>query len=536
VLDHLRVANLGVLENAAIDPSPGFTVITGETGAGKTLLLGGLRLILGGRADSGAVGPFGDVAQVDGLFVIEEDELGASRIVPRDGRSRAHLEGTIVSAATLEDRLGSLVEIVGQHDQLSLTRPSYLLELLDWALTEQGTEARAEYIDAWDALQLALDRQKQLGGDQIALARELDLTRYQAEEIGAARLEAGLDERLEADVSRLRNVEEIREHLVETVRITESIGDMAGELVSRLRKASGLDPALVGLAGEADGLAATVSELGRDARDSADALDTDPGHLDELEERLTDIGDLKRKYGKTIDDVIAFGEEAARRADELESLINDADRIDARIAKARGEVRTRATALHLAREKAAASISERIEAHLADLGLSTARVAVEVDEVEPGPSGGDRVRMMFASDERLEPGDIGSVASGGELSRLVLALRLATRSDATSTLVFDEVDTGIGGQTALAMGNKLAELASSNQVLCVTHLPQVAARADTHYVVDRPGGDAARVRLVTDDERVAEISRMLAGLPESEAGRSAAAELLSEANSGAKPG
>ena len=305
---------------------------------------------------------------------------------------------------------------------------------------------------------------------------------------------------------------------------------MAGELVSRLRKASGLDPTLVGLASEADGLAATVSELGRDARNSADGLDTDPGQLEELEQRLTDIGDLKRKYGKTIDDVIAFGEEAARRADELESLIDDVDSIDAQIAEARGEVRTRATALHIAREKVAASVSERIEAHLADLGLAAAHVAVEVDEVEPGPSGGDRVRMMFASDERLEPGEIGSVASGGELSRLVLALRLATRSDATSTLVFDEVDTGIGGQTALAMGNKLAELASSNQVLCVTHLPQVAAKADTHYVVDRPGGDAARVRLVTDDERVEEISRMLAGLPESEAGRTAAAELLSEAN------
>lgn len=526
MLDHLRVANLGVLEDAAIDPSPGFTVITGETGAGKTLLLGGLRLILGGKTDSGAVGPYEEKAQVDGLFVIDDEELGASRIVPREGRSRAHIEGTIVSAATLADRLGSLVEIVGQHDQLSITRPSHLLELIDGVLGEEGKHVRELYEAAWAGLQEAVARQRQLGGDQIALARELDLARYQATEISSAGLEPGIDEQLEGDVSRLRNVEEIKEHLAETVRITKSIGDMAGELVSRLRKAAGLDPSLADLASEADGLAASVSELGRDARNSAEGLDADPHRLAELEDRLTAIGDLKRKYGKTIDDVISFGEQAARRADELDDLLNDADRIDTQISKAQGEVRKRGTALSAARRNMAQQVASQMKDDLADLGLAGAQVNIEVSEVEPGPSGCDRIRMEFASDARLELGDVGSVASGGELSRLVLALRLATRSGSTSTLVFDEVDTGIGGKTALAMGGKLSDLARSSQVLCVTHLPQVAAHADTHYVVDRLEGDAARVRLVDGDDRVEEITRMLAGLPDSEAGRTAAAELL----------
>lgn len=526
MLDHLRVANLGILEDAAIDPSPGFTVITGETGAGKTLLLGGLRLILGGKPDSTSVGPHDDRAQVDGLFVDGDEELGASRVVPREGRSRAHLEGTIVSAATLEERVGSMVEIVGQHDQLSLTRPSHLLELIDGALDEEGAGARDDYVAAWTTLRQAIERQEQLGGDQIALARELDLTRYQASEIAGAGLEAGLDERLEGDVSRLRNVEEIREHLAETLRISETMAEMAGELVSRLRKASGLDRELAGLASEADGLAASITELGREARASAEGLDVDPSLLEELEQRLTGIGELKRKYGRTLDDVIAFGEEAAERADELEALIDDADRIDALIARARGEVREKAETLRAARRSVAESVGEEMVAHLADLGLGSAQVTIDVIEVEPGPSGGDRVRMRFASDARLEPGDIASVASGGELSRLVLALRLATRSTATSTLVFDEVDTGIGGKTALAMGSKLAELAATSQVLCVTHLPQVAAHADTHYVVDRPETGPATVRLIDGEDRVEEITRMLAGLPESEAGRTAAAELL----------
>ena len=529
MLEHLRVANLGVLEDAAIDPSAGFTVITGETGAGKTLLLGGLRLVLGGKADAGSVGPFGDSAQVDGLFSVDHEEIGASRVVPREGRSRAHLEGTIVSAATLEGRLGSMIEIVGQHDQLSLTRPSHLLELLDGTLDEEGTRARDDYRRAWEGLQGALARQQELGGDQIALARELDLVRYQANEIAGAGLRPGLDEAIEADVSRLRNVEEIREHLFETLRLTESMAEMAGELVSRLRKASGLDPSLADLANEADGVAASISDLSREARSSEEALDADPSRLEELEASLTAIGDLKRKYGRTLEDVIAFGQESAARVSDMEALLDDADRIEAVIATARRDVRRRAEALTKMRMAAAEAIGAEVQVHLADLGLASARVVIEVREAEPGPSGGDRISMQFASDARLDPGEVGSVASGGELSRLVLALRLATRSTGATTLVFDEVDTGIGGKTALAMGAKLGELAADSQVLCVTHLPQVAAHADTHYVVEREGDASARVRLVGEEDRVGEITRMLAGLPQSEAGRIAAAELLAGA-------
>jgi len=532
-LEHLRVANLGVLEDAAIDPSPGFTVITGETGAGKTLLLGGLRLILGHKADSGAVGPYGEEAQADGLVIVGDDEMGASRIVPRDGRSRAHLEGTLVSAATLQERLGPTVEIVGQHEQLSMSKPARLLDLLDSVLDEAGRRSLDGYDGAWAALQDALDRRKRLGGDQLALARELDLARYQASEIAGAGLEPGLDETLEADVSRLRNIEEIREHLGDTTRLVESMADEVGEVVSRLRKAIGLDPSLSELGADAEGVAASVSELGRSARLAGESLDLDPSHLEELEARLTAIGDLKRKYGRTLAEVVAYGDEVRRRADELDDLIRDSEHVDELVDRCKGEVRARATELSLARQEVADIVSARMSEHLTDLGLGSARVDLEVREVEPGPSGADRVVMSFASDSRLEPGDVAVVASGGELSRLVLALRLATRADDASTLVFDEVDTGIGGKTALAMGAKLAELARASQVLCVTHLPQVAAHADTHFVVERVDDGPARVRLVAGDERVTEITRMLAGLPDSEAGRTAAAELLEGARRGA---
>jgi DNA repair protein RecN (Recombination protein N) len=266
---------------------------------------------------------------------------------------------------------------------------------------------------------------------------------------------------------------------------------------------------------------------------AGEGLDLDPSQLEELESQLTAIGDLKRKYGRTLAEVIAYGDEVGRRADELEELIRDSDRVDEMIDRGRGEVRALAEDLTKERLKVATSVAGKMTDHLGDLGLGSARVALELRPVEPGPLGADRVLMTFASDSRLEPGDVASVASGGELSRLVLALRLATRSDDATTLVFDEVDTGIGGKTALAMGAKLAELARASQVLCVTHLPQVAAHADTHFVVERGDDGPARVRRVEDDDRVAEIARMLAGLPDSEAGRTAAAELLDGARGGA---
>lgn len=527
MLDHLRVVNLGVLEDAAIEPSAGFTVITGETGAGKTLLLGGLRLLLGGRADSRVVGPYAAEARVDGLFTSADEEVGASRIVPAEGRSRSYLEGSIISASALEARLGKMVEIVGQHDQLAIARPSHVLEMIDRSI-EDGNIPTG-YRDAWNRFQHALNRQRRLGGDRMELERELDLARYQAAEIAAAHLRPGLDEELEAAVSRLRNIEEIREHLGEGMDLTEGISEAIGEMVARMRKASGLDPTLADLASDAEGVAAAVAELARDVRTSEESLNVDPGRLSELEERLTAIGELKRKYGRTLDEVVSFGATTDARAGELQELLAEADEIDSVVTSARNEVERLAGELTAARQRAADDIARSVEAHLADLGLGSAQVDVVFEPADPGPRGMDRTILHFASDDRLERGAVDSVASGGELSRLVLASRLATRGDLASTLVFDEVDTGIGGTTALAMGRKLRELGDHGQIVCVTHLAQVAAHADTHYVVERDDSGVARVRRVVEEARITEITRMLAGQPESEAGQTAAAELLASA-------
>lgn len=529
MLQHLRVRNLGLLEDATIEPSTGLTVITGETGAGKTLLLGGLRLILGERPDPAAVGPVDDRAQADGLFKGGDEQLGVTRVVPREGNSRAHLEGSVVSARTLSNRVGGLVEIVGQHDQLSLKRPSHVLSLVDSALDEAGRLTLDAYGSAWDDLKDAEGRLEMLGGDEMALRRELDLVRFQASEIERADLEPDEDQQMEAKALRLRNVEEIAEHLAETLRAVDRMSEDGGEAVSRIRKVSDLDPGLASLTEGVDAAAADIAELGREVRRAADDLNSDPSLLSHVENRLTAIGDLKRKYGRTLGDVIDFGRQARERADQLESLLSAAGELEVVLRQAQEALGAAGCNLTKARLSTASGLAKKAVSHLGDMGLGEASLEFRVEPGESGPNGADRIELWFNSDERLDPGPVHAVASGGELSRLVLAVRLATQRPGTATLVFDEVDAGVGGATALALARKLSDLAEESQVLCVTHLPQVAAYADVHYVVEREHG-SARVRTVDGDARLREISRMLAGLPESTAGHQAAAELLAAAS------
>jgi len=528
MLLYLRVQNLGVLGDVAIEPDPGLTVITGETGAGKTLLVGGLRLILGERPDPMAVGPHSDQAQADGLFETDDAEVGVTRVVPREGRSRCLVDGATVSTTTVSELVGDLVEIVAQHDHLSLRRPSQVLSLVDDCLDEAGGSALNVYHEAWERLRALEERSRALGDDPQSMARELDLLRYQVSEIETARLEPGEDERLELEASRLRNLEEIAEPRTESARLATRLADDGGEVVSRLRKVSSLDPATSRVAESAESVAGTIADLTSQIRVATEALEVDPARQEEVEARLTAIGDLKRKYGRTLEEVLLYAREAAERADDLASMAHDADRIEHLTAEARREAGRAAASLRRARKTAGARLVGEARDHLGALGMAGAVLEVRLEEIEPGPEGGDRAELWFASDSKLEPAPLAVAASGGELSRLVLAVRLATRRPISTTLVFDEVDAGVGGATALSLGRRLAELATGSQVLCVTHLGQVAAHANSHYAIDRDGA-IATVRKVTGKERVGELARMIAGSSDSPAGRRTAQELLSAA-------
>jgi DNA repair protein RecN (Recombination protein N) len=532
MLDELIVRNLGVIEDAHVEPGQGLTVITGETGTGKTLLLGALRMLLGQVARLDLIGPFGDEASVEGRFLATDGhEIAAGRRLTANGRSRAYLDGSVASAAALDKATVGLVEIVGQHDQLGITRPSEIRSAIDRQLDDAGRTAADSYRSAWAHHRSLLEDQALIGGDRPALERERDLARYQAAEIGRAGFASGDDVALEARLARLRNAETLRQHLTSVTQGIDRGRDELGIGVSELRKAAGLDPTLASILEELEAVEARVGDLAITVTTTVEDLMADGEDLELSEQRLHTLNDLRRKYGPTLDDVIGFGITADARAKELDGLLDRADSLERLLGASSVALATAGDELRAARAAAARRLADKAVSHLVELGFSDPLVDVGVAGAEPSAHGADGVTLLFASDSRLRPGEIGKVASGGELSRLVLALRLSGGAGDAETLVFDEIDAGVGGSTALAVGRKLAALAETRQVLCVTHLPQVAAFADKHYVVARDGA-SARVTALEGSDRLEELSRMLAGLPDSERGREAAEELVTLARAG----
>lgn len=534
MLDELIVKNLGIIEDAHLEPGPGFVVVTGETGAGKTMLLGALRLLMGSASRREAVGPFGDEAVVDGRFLVGGDgEVTLRRRVTSEGRSKAYVDGSMVPAKALQDKTSGHIEVVGQHDHMLLTSSNGSRRLIDGALGAAGRKALESFAATWRDLVIIRQKLELLGGGRRELERELEIVKFQSDEIATAGFVPGEDEDLKVRAGRLRNAADLA---IGFDAVLEAIGDEGA--MARLATAAGelgkliqLDPALGEASERLNTISASLGELQVDLASIAAGLEHEPGELDVIEVRIQQLGVLRRKYGDTLTEVLAFGETATERAGELTDLLGTADELAVELNRAETAATEAATALTAARQKAARSLEKKATAHLKELGMSTPVVAFGFAPLELGPSGTDRIELTFASDEGLTPAPASRIASGGELSRLTLALRLSAGVGDAELLAFDEVDAGIGGATALAMGEKLSALGSGRQLFCVTHLPQVAAHADAHFVVARSGARAS-VRRVDGDERLAELSRMLGGLADSERGQLHAAELLAAARGG----
>jgi DNA repair protein RecN (Recombination protein N) len=532
VLEELMVSNLGIIGSAHLEPARGLVVVTGETGTGKTMLLGALGLLLGATGRRELVGPDGDEATAQARLAIGGDEVIVARRISREGRSRAYLDGMMAPVRAIAERTDGAVDLVAQHDHLRLTRPAEVRSLIDGVLDTAGRAALDDYRQAWDVLEGLRKRQEAIGGDMRALERELETVRHHAKEIEAAGFAEGDDEVLAASAARLRNVRTIVEGLAEAA---EALGESGAEptvdrSVLALTRSASHDPSLQPLVDQAVDIGTLLSELRGQVAAAAEEIWDDPVALADVEERLAMLGGLIRKYGESLADVLAFGEESAARAAELEGIIDDAASLEVQLAAASRNVVDRAAVLAGHRRTAAEHLAGEAVSHLRELGFTDPHVTFRFAGTEPGPDGAERCELLFASDTQLEPGPVARIASGGELSRLVLALRLAAGAGAGGVVAFDEIDAGVGGAVALALGRKLAHLAGSRQVLCVTHLPQVAAFATTHYVVEREGPTAS-VREVDGAERVEELTRMLAGMPDSARGKEHAAELLAMAHS-----
>jgi DNA repair protein RecN (Recombination protein N) len=526
MLDELTVENLGLIPNAHLEPGPGLVVISGETGTGKTLLLGALRLLRGESARKDQIGPNATEAIVQARFVSDGEERVLGRRVDRS-RSRATVDGALATAGNLTEVLSGVLDVVGQNDRTVLSEPRAVRRAIDAAMDANGRSAIDRYTSAWLTYAEVNERATALGGDRRALERELDMVRFQRDEIDNAGFAPGDEEELGGRAGRLRNAEELRERLaaVRAAAGEQGAAESLERAVRELRAASRVDPSLGNVAELGEQLTESLSDFNTEVGRVSNDLDHDPRELDHVEQRLSLVADLKRKYGDDLDSVLEFGEITARRAEELEGLLDQSDVVEEELAEARADVADAVTDLRAYRQATGERIAAGAVVHLHDLGFSDPIVEFEIAERDPGPEGGDHVVLKFSSDRGLEPGPISKVASGGELSRLILALRLAAGAGDVAVVAFDEIDTGTGGTTALAMGRKLHDLSRGRQVLCVTHLPQVAAFADSHFVVRRDA-NTATVEKLQGDERLEELSRMLAGLPDSERGRAHAEELL----------
>lgn len=566
MLAEIAISNLGVIRHASAELSPGLTVLTGETGAGKTMVVTGLRLLTGGRADASRVRTGADGAVVEGAFGTEElpeevreavgaiaagagaeaDENGeylVSRSVKASGRSSAHLGGRKVPAATLSELAGHLLTIHGQNDQLRLMAPEQQLAALD--RFDPAIQAKLDaYREAYTAWRAAAKDLKERTEKRLELAQEVDRLQFAIDEIDAVAPQAGEDEDLVATINRLQDVDALRE-AAETALMAidgadavvgvggeeEPASDLIGRAQAALEGAS--DQELRDLGARLGEVAGVLSDVSAELGSYTSGLPSDPEELERLLQRQQEIKGLTRKYAPDAAGVVAWRDKAGARLAKIDTSEGAVEKLKAKVAELEQTMTKRAAALTKVRTKAAGKLGAAVTQELHGLAMPKAQLTVNVAKAQYGRDGADAVEILLAPNSALEPKPLATSASGGELSRVMLALEvILSESSSGATLVFDEVDAGVGGRAAVEIGRRLARLARGNQVIVVTHLPQVAAYADTHLHVSKDIGDVAvtsGVAALQPEARIEELARMMAGMDDSDTGRAHAAELFERA-------
>ena len=546
MLAELSIDDLVLIAGARLEFSPGLNVITGETGAGKTLLAQAIGLLMGQKGGDELVRPGAARALVQALFESGDETLAVARELPRGGRSRARMDGLMSSAAAVEDVLRRRLAFYGQLEHGRLLQLERQLDLLDGAVADEVEPLKTAYVAAYGRARTLTRELDELRGAGRDRERELDMLRYQVGEIEAAGVEPGEDERLAHERERARHAGKLLERTGGALALLAGESEAAAldgvRVAQRLvDEAALLDEGLAPLAERLGALTVELDDLAAALRDYIDGLDVDAAHRDALELRYDKLKALMRKYGGSADEVLAYLEEARARLGALEEFVANEESLVARVEAEQGEAASAAARLSELRRRLAPAVAARIEEELRGLAMPHASFAVEVTSRGDGwgglgPHGADDVEFVFGANPGVPPRPLRETASGGELSRAMLAIRgLVTLGDDVETLIFDEVDTGIGGVTAAALGERLRRLAEGRQVLCITHLPQVAAYADRQFAITKEsdvgeGTTETVVRRVDGDERLAELCRMLGAAPDDEAARSHAESLLAKAS------
>ncbi|MFW6199214.1 MAG: DNA repair protein RecN [Gemmatimonadota bacterium] len=553
MLIELRIRNYAVIDELTLELKPGLNVLSGETGAGKSIIVGALSLLLGERASADDVRAGADRAVVEAVFdVSAEEELRArmgvhgidasegllilKREVASEGRNRAWINGSPATATMVWELGGHLVDLHGQHEHQTLLEPREQREILD-EFAGAGKLARRVRELHGDLSALRTER-KEREERRRELESRSDFLRFQLSEIDDVSLKPEEDKRLEEEASRLAHSEELAEganRLYDGLYGGEgAVSDHLAHLRELLRELTRIDPDLEGHRDELESAYHLVTALGRAMADYTSRIEHDPGRLEEVRERLDRIARLKRKYGPDLSDVLETGERLRAELEELEGSVLDLEALDRKIAARRQELEEAADELGGIRREAARRLAARVEEILPALGMEGGVFEVEVTPLEePGSGGGETVEFRASLNPGFPPRALTHIASGGELSRVMLALKaILAGVDRIPTLVFDEIDAGIGGVVAGQVAAKLREVAEHHQVFVITHLPQLASRAHQHLNVQkgrRQGVATTRVSELAGEERVREIARMLGGDPDSSASREHARELLQTA-------
>lgn len=544
MIDELHVQNVALIREATINPSPGLTVLTGETGAGKSALLSSVKLLMGERADASAVREGSDALVVEGRFFLrggDPDGEVVRRRVSADGHGRVSINGRMSSVRELSEGVGASIDLCGQHEHQRLLRPGSHVDFLDAWIGEEAREAREAYAGALHDAKAARQELERVREMTRSAGERVDEAAFVLRRIDEVSPKEGEYEELEATLPRAEHAEALiraSEGAHEVLSGDEGVCDELSGLVSELRAASRYDAKLGSYAEVIESSLIDLEDVASSLRDYRDSVEFDPDELNQLQARMAQLQGLLRTYGPSMKDVLV------RRAKEAElvAAAHDGDKLVARAKKeldaTEALLSQRADALDALRAQKAPELARAITEQMALLKMGTAEVEIAQERLprsqwtSQGPS---RVELMYRPGAGLTARPLRRIASGGEISRVMLACKVVLgEADQTETLVFDEVDAGVGGATAVALAQVLGNLAKTHQVIVVTHLAQVAVMGTTHYLVSKTEGDVpeSSLKKIEGEERVAEIARMLSG-DESEASLAHAREMLETAEDGA---
>ena len=557
MLEHLHIKNVALIKESEISFGEGLNILTGETGAGKSMVIDSLQFALGGRAGKDFLRHGEKMASVEALFAvqsfilqekleengIEPEEDGSvliTRTLSETGKSICRVNGTTVTVSMLKEIAEDLIDIYGQHEHQSLLNPSRHIRLLDRFCGAGFGDAMEAYKASFQALK-EIDKQLDvLMGDESQREQRMDILSFQKEEIESAALKLGEEEELLEQKKRLGSMEKLMHLTAESVALLydgtdrmPSACDQLGDALSKLQEAAEYDNALKSFADALADAYAAVEDTARELKREADKQENDPAALEEIEERLQIIYKMKRKYGGSVEAVLTFYDKVV---EELDFLANSNEKVIALLTEKENEEKkltAYGAALTARRRDTAEQVAEQIETALRDMEMKDARFHIQIDEkADWSADGKDKVEFLISANagENLKP--LAKIASGGEMSRVMLALKtVLVDADDIGTFIFDEIDTGVSGRTARKVGEKMHHLGGKRQILCITHLPQIAAMADSHFLIEKESDGEetiTKVTLLTGEASVGEVARLMGGSDVTEITMAAARELIAE--------